>query len=168
MTTRRITVADVDTGPNGYPLAFTVEVTRETATAGDRGRVQVTVTNRGEDTFEFQTGFPGVFGGLHSKERGPGLFLYPTGETPPKTVSEDGRVDRHGGYPIPAYLQNHELDPKSSESVELDVLSDYPADPWGWIPEGTFTFRDDYTVGPVKTTEAPFEWGFSLAVESIA
>lgn len=162
MPTRRITVADTDADPAAYPVAFAVEVVSDTATAGDRACSQVTVTNRGTDTIEFHTGFPGVFDGLASEETAPGLFLYPTGNTPPRAVSQGDHQPT--GYPLPAYLQRHELAPDTSESVTLDVLNKDPTEPWGRLPKGTFTFQADYDI-PVANTEETFDWGFSLTVE---
>lgn len=166
MTSRRIRVADTDADPIECPVAFGVAVSRETATEDDPARVQVTLTNHGDDAIELYTGHPGVFGTPASEEYDPGLFLTPAGTTPGKMVPADRQEPT--GYAIPGYLQRIDLAPGASESQTLDVSSEDPTDSPGALPGGTFTFRAAYDRGPSPDVEATFEWGFSLAVESPA
>lgn len=169
MASRRIAVVDTDPDPTGYPVAFAVEVASETATDDDPARVEVTVTNRGDEAIEFHTGWPNVFGSPKSEERAPGLILLPPGSPPPVGVKYSGPQSM--GYAIPGLLMGFELDPGTSEAIALTVSSQDPTDPPGWLPGGTFAFRANYSVSVADTDEpcdGAFDWGFSLAVDSTA
>lgn len=169
MTTRRISVADTEPDPTDYPVAFEVEVISEQSTPDDPAQVAVTVTNRGEDSLSFHTGFPNVFGGPKSEESIPGLILLPPGNRPPVGVTHI--EEQSMGYGLPAVLMSFGLAPGESESITLLVLSRDPADPDGWLPEGTYTFRSNYNVSDANTErpdDEQIDWGFSLTVESSA
>lgn len=169
MTRRRIRIADTEADPAEYPVAFEVEVVSETATDDDPAQIAVTMTNHGEDSLLFHTGFPNVFGGPKSEESVPGIILLPPGNRPPVGVKH--MEEQSMGYGIPGVLMAFRLDPDASESIMLLVLSRDPADSDGWLPEGTFTFSSNYSVSDTNTDRPgneQFDWGFSLAVESSA
>lgn len=164
MTSRRIRVSDTDADPTACPVEFEVVVSRETATDDDPARVEVTLTNHGDDAIELHTGHPGVFGTPTTEEHDPGLFLAQAGTTPGKLVPPDRQEPT--GYAVPGILHGITLAPGASESQTLDVLSADPTDPPEELPVGAFTFRAEYDLGSFPDVETTFEWGFSLAVEA--
>lgn len=160
MSSRRITVDDVEESPSGYPVELSAKMVDETATSDDPAQVQVTLTNRGDRSIDISTGWPKVFGSLVSEETDPGLLLVPPEHAPKRNPK---CPQPSGSYDIPSSLWMTSLDPGVSTSVTFEVWGQSNNDSSDCLPEGTYTFKSKYNVGSDDSKES-FRWGFSLDV----
>lgn len=134
---RRVSIADVDSAPEDFPLEFDITVTAETISADRYGTLEIATTNRSESTRETQ--IP-IYKGASDAAGEPGILLYaaatpdgPSTEGGPEcSTSEEVRWTLEGRPTV-------DLEPGET-MVDEFVIADDPS-VTGCFPVGEYRFE---------------------------
>ena len=153
---RRVSIADVDSLPDDFPLEYDVSVSEETITAEQYARLEIETTNRSDSTRAAAIPF---YKGASSDYGDGGILLYelrapdrPSTDTGPE-CSTIGVLEWTQEFIAPT-----DLAPGESARNEYIVVDDPSVT--GCFPVGEYRFEDGFTYG--DGTDRTLRWGITI------